>query len=251
MSLETQFRIRNQSERIKGSLTDLHAWIDGINSGKSEIQEVRKRNQDYALAKKADGNIRFAEGEYEVAIEDYSLGIASVAADSEASRSLMAQLLLNRALCFYKLLKCVECIRDCKQAYKLKPTSKALFRKGCAELDLAWLDAARTSFTKCNDMVPESDIAAHQLVHSKLESLSTLEERRRQLEADECRRRLCRQAPQWCFHLAREPLCDLNVPGICLQESEQKIVQTPTVLVDKPRYIPRAERMYPPKLERT
>lgn len=248
MSLETQFRIRNQSERIKGSLTDLHAWIDDINSGKSD---QNPKSLDEALAKKTDGNVRFAGGDFESAIKEYSAGIALLPAGGSASKTLMAQLLLNRSLCYYNLRKFIECIHDSKQSYKLNPTSKALFRRGCAELELEWLDAARRSFNKFEAMILPSDIDARQLLHSKLESLSTLEENRCRMEADECRRRLCHEPPEWCKNLPREPLIDLNVPGICFLDSEHTPVKTAKEIIDKPRYIPRAERMYPSKSKLT
>ncbi|KAF6156369.1 hypothetical protein GIB67_031490 [Kingdonia uniflora] len=105
-------------------------------------EEMKQRALTQANDAKSEGNKLFGAGQYEDALLQYELGL-QVAPDMPSSVEVRSICHANRAICFSKLGKNEETIKECTKALELNPTyMKALIRRGEANEKLEHFEEA-------------------------------------------------------------------------------------------------------------
>ncbi|XP_041027432.1 tetratricopeptide repeat protein 1 isoform X1 [Juglans microcarpa x Juglans regia] len=143
-----------------------------------------ERKQQKALAQandsKLQGNKLFGNGQYEEALLQYELALQFVPAMS-SSVELCSICHANRAVCFLKLGKYDETIKECTKALELNPTyMKALIRRGEAYEKLERFEEAIVDLKKILELDPSND-QARKTIH-RLEPLA--EEKREKMKEE-------------------------------------------------------------------
>jgi tetratricopeptide (TPR) repeat protein len=102
-----------------------------------EAETKKISTEDYEKAQKAkeDGNVLFAAGDLQAAVQAYSMAIdltegrRDLLPDEAVATQLRLSALLNRCLCLTKLKKCSDAVADAQMAVHLDPNSlKAYYR---------------------------------------------------------------------------------------------------------------------------
>ncbi|CAL9227468.1 unnamed protein product [Arabidopsis halleri] len=119
--------------------------------------------QEKAMAEaneaKVEGNKLFVNGLYEEALSKYACALELVQEFPE-SIELRSICHLNRGVCFLKLGKCEETIKECTKALELNPTyTKALVRRAEAHEKLEHFEDAVTDLKKILELDPSNDQA--------------------------------------------------------------------------------------------
>ncbi|CAH8274809.1 unnamed protein product [Arabidopsis lyrata] len=119
--------------------------------------------QEKAMAEaneaKVEGNKLFVNGLYEEALSKYASALELVQ-DFPESIELRSICHLNRGVCFLKLGKCEETIKECTKALELNPTyTKALVRRAEAHEKLEHFEDAVTDLKKILELDPLNDQA--------------------------------------------------------------------------------------------
>ncbi|KHN07205.1 Tetratricopeptide repeat protein 1 [Glycine soja] len=105
-------------------------------------EESRQKALDQANEAKVEGNKLFVEGKYEEALLQYELAL-QVASDMPSSVEIRSICHSNRGVCFLKLEKYDNTIKECTKALELNPVYvKALVRRGEAHEKLEHFDKA-------------------------------------------------------------------------------------------------------------
>ncbi|KAL0739222.1 hypothetical protein Bca4012_015432 [Brassica carinata] len=108
---------------------------------------------------KLEGNSLFVNGLYEEALSKYQLALELVHKFPEC-KGLRAICHSNRGVCFLKLSKYEETIKECTKALELNPTyAKALFRRAQAHEKLQHFEEAVTDLKKMLELDPSNDQA--------------------------------------------------------------------------------------------
>ncbi|KAJ0262999.1 Tetratricopeptide repeat [Hirschfeldia incana] len=141
------------------------------NHGEAQIELVREgeavnddgSNQGEAMEKaneaKVEGNSLFVNGLYEEALSKYLLGLELVHEFPQCTE-LRAICHLNRGVCFLKLRKYEETIKECTKALELNPTyAKALVRRAEAHEKLEHFEDAVMDLKKMLELNPSNDQA--------------------------------------------------------------------------------------------
>ncbi|CAH2077459.1 unnamed protein product [Thlaspi arvense] len=120
-------------------------------------------NQEEAMAEaneaKVEGNKLFVNGLYEEALSKYALALELVQEFPE-STELRSICHLNRGVCFLKLGKHEESVKECTKALELNPTyTKALVRRAEAHEKLEHFEEAITDLKKIIELDPSNDQA--------------------------------------------------------------------------------------------
>ncbi|KAG7961053.1 hypothetical protein I3843_10G158600 [Carya illinoinensis] len=129
---------------------------------------------------KLQGNKLFGNGQYEEALLQYELALPFVPA-MPSSVELRSICHANRAICFLKLGKYDETIKECTKALELNPTyMKALSRRGEAYEKLERFEEAIVDLKKILELDPSND-QARKTIH-RLEPLA--EEKREKMKEE-------------------------------------------------------------------
>ncbi|XP_010438172.1 PREDICTED: tetratricopeptide repeat protein 1 [Camelina sativa] len=120
-------------------------------------------NKEKAMAEaneaKAEGNKLFVNGLYEEALSKYAFALELVKEFPE-SIELRSICHLNSGVCFLKLAKYEETIKECTKALELNPSyTKALVRRAEAHEKLEHFEDAVTDLKKILELDPSSDHA--------------------------------------------------------------------------------------------
>ncbi|GMY35535.1 tetratricopeptide repeat protein 1 isoform X2 [Fagus crenata] len=108
---------------------------------------------------KLEGNKLFGDGQFEEALSQYELAL-QVAPEMPSSVELRSICHANRAVCFMKLGKYEETIKECTKALELNPTyMKALIRRGEAHEKLENFEEAIADMKKILELDPSNDQA--------------------------------------------------------------------------------------------
>ncbi|ESQ54155.1 hypothetical protein EUTSA_v10025952mg [Eutrema salsugineum] len=121
------------------------------------------KNQEKAMAEaneaKVEGNKLFVNGLYEEALSKYVLALELVQEFPE-SMELRSICHLNKGVCFLKLGKYEETVKECSKALELNPTyTKALVRRAEAHEKLQHFEEAVTDLKKILELDPSNDQA--------------------------------------------------------------------------------------------
>ncbi|EEE51172.1 hypothetical protein OsJ_31954 [Oryza sativa Japonica Group] len=112
---------------------------------------------------KAEGNKFFGAGEYERALSQYETAL-QIAAELESAEDIRSACHSNRAVCFLKLGKYDETIKECTKALELNPSYlKALLRRGEAHEKLEHYDEAIADMKKIIELDPSNEQAKRSL----------------------------------------------------------------------------------------
>ncbi|KAL6055942.1 putative Stress-inducible protein STI1-like [Balamuthia mandrillaris] len=104
-----------------------------IEEAERELRNTVKRFDDDgnplspAMIAKEEGNLFFRQSNYEAAIAKYTKAIELSTNEEEK-----AVFYTNRATCYAQLQDHVQVVADCSEAIKVKPSAKALIRRGLA-----------------------------------------------------------------------------------------------------------------------
>ncbi|KAF8392967.1 hypothetical protein HHK36_021208 [Tetracentron sinense] len=121
--------------------------------------QLKQRALTQANDAKAEGNNFFGAGQYELALSQYELAL-QVAPDMPSSIEIRSICHANRAICFSKLGKYDDAIKECTKALELNPTyMKALVRRGEAHQRLEHFEEAIADMKKILELDPSNDEA--------------------------------------------------------------------------------------------
>ncbi|CAL5419564.1 unnamed protein product [Camellia sinensis] len=119
---------------------------------------------------KLDGNRLFGDGQYEEALVRYEAAL-QVAPEMPSSVEMRSICHANRAICFFKLGKNEDTIKECTKALELNPNYvKALRRRGEAHEKLEHFEEAIADMKKILEL-DESDVQARRTIQ-RLEPLA-------------------------------------------------------------------------------
>ncbi|KAJ8767759.1 hypothetical protein K2173_020699 [Erythroxylum novogranatense] len=121
--------------------------------------ERKQQALEQANNEKLEGNKLFGEGKYEESLLRYEIAL-QVAPEMTSSVELRSICHANRAVCFMKLGKYEDTIRDCTKALELNPSyMKALLRRGEAHEKLEHFEEAINDMKKILELEPSNDQA--------------------------------------------------------------------------------------------
>ncbi|KAG7571941.1 Tetratricopeptide repeat [Arabidopsis suecica] len=119
--------------------------------------ESKQKAMEDANEAKLEGNKLFGNGVYEEALLKYELALqfAQEVLESEELRSICYS---NRAICYLKLGKYAEAIKECTKAIELNPSyTKAFVRRAEAHENLEHFEEALTDLKKILELDPSND----------------------------------------------------------------------------------------------
>ncbi|NP_001167951.1 uncharacterized protein LOC100381665 [Zea mays] len=126
-------------------------------------EQLREKARIQANDAKAEGNKLFGAGQYEEALSQYEISL-QIAAELESAEDIRAACHSNRAVCFLKLGKHDETIKECSKALELNPTYlKALLRRAEAHEKLEHYDEAIADMKKVVEVDPSNQQATRSL----------------------------------------------------------------------------------------
>jgi len=126
-------------------------------------EQLREKARIQANDAKAEGNRLFGAGQYEEALSQYEISL-QIAAELESAEDIRAACHSNRAVCFLKLGKHDETIKECSKALELNPTYlKALLRRAEAHEKLEHYDEAIADMKKVVEVDPSNQQATRSL----------------------------------------------------------------------------------------
>ncbi|XP_058207042.1 uncharacterized protein LOC131320364 [Rhododendron vialii] len=145
------------------------APIDDSLEAVSDEESIQKALAE-ANDAKVKGNRMFGDGQYEEALSEYGLAL-QVAPDVPTSVEIRSICHANRALCYLKLGKYEESIKDSTKALELNPNYvKALLRRGEAHEKLEHFEEAIADLKKVLEL-DQSDVQVRRTIH-RLEPLA-------------------------------------------------------------------------------
>ncbi|KAM0867587.1 hypothetical protein ACQ4PT_041886 [Festuca glaucescens] len=119
-------------------------------------EQLREKARSQANDAKAEGNKHFGAGEYEEALSQYKIAL-QIASELESAEDICSACHSNRAVCFLKLGKYDETIKECSRALELNPSYvKALLRRGEAHEKLEHYDEAIADMKKIIELDPSN-----------------------------------------------------------------------------------------------
>ncbi|XP_030954959.1 tetratricopeptide repeat protein 1 isoform X2 [Quercus lobata] len=155
-----------------------HDEADSSSQNNDALQQQQKaleqENDAKALEQandaKLEGNKLFGDGQFEEALSQYELAL-QVAPDMPSSSELRSICHANRAICYTKLGKYDETIKECTKSLELNPTyMKSLVRRGEAHEKLEHFEEAIADMKKILELDPSND-QARKTIH-RLEPLA-------------------------------------------------------------------------------
>ncbi|KAM0862790.1 hypothetical protein ACQ4PT_045036 [Festuca glaucescens] len=126
-------------------------------------EQMRKKARIQANDAKTEGNKLFAAGQYNDALSQYETAL-QIATELESAEDICSACYSNRAVCFLKLGKYDETIKECTKALDLNPSYlKALLRRGEAHEKLEHYDEAIADMKSIIEVDPSNEQAKRSL----------------------------------------------------------------------------------------
>ncbi|KAL7170694.1 hypothetical protein ACSBR2_035552 [Camellia fascicularis] len=142
---------------------------DSLEATSNDDESIQKALVE-ANDAKLDGNRLFGDGQYEEALVRYEAAL-QVAPEMPSSVEIRSICHANRAICFFKLGKNEDTIKECTKALELNPNYvKALRRRGEAHEKLEHFEEAIADMKKILEL-DESDVQARRTIQ-RLEPLA-------------------------------------------------------------------------------
>ncbi|KAG5243697.1 hypothetical protein OIU77_030764 [Salix suchowensis] len=142
--------------------------INPENSAEDHLQQQHTQNDAQLIQggveqgneAKSEGNRLFGNGQYEEALLQYELALQVAPQDVPSSVELRSICHFNRGVCFFKLGKYEDTIKECSKASELNPSyMKALVRRGEAHEKLEHFEEAIADMKKILEFDPSNDQA--------------------------------------------------------------------------------------------
>lgn len=157
---ETWYRIEqcilSMKEGEEVILEDMEIYIKLISFKRAVDFWLLDLRQKLSLAEnyKVHGNEHFKKGEYKIAAMFYSKALKYIiSTGDELNTDLKIACLNNMAACLLKLNSYHHCYLNCTKILQKQPkNSKALFRRGCACLEMGELEQAESDLIKVSDI---------------------------------------------------------------------------------------------------
>nr|CAD1837610.1 unnamed protein product [Ananas comosus var. bracteatus] len=128
-------------------------------------EQMREKALNQANDAKAEGNKLFCAGKYDDALSQYEIAL-QIASEVQSSEEISSMCHANRAICFSKLGKYDETIKECTKALELNPPYlKALLRRAEAHEKLEHYEEAIADMKKVIELEPSNDQARKSLQH--------------------------------------------------------------------------------------
>ncbi|KAJ6798562.1 tetratricopeptide repeat protein 1 isoform X2 [Iris pallida] len=132
--------------------------------------QLHQRALNQANDAKAEGNKLFGAGKYDEALLQYELAL-QIAPEVPSSEEVRSMCHANRAVCFLKVGRYDDAIKECTKALELKPSYvKALLRRGEAQEKLDHYEEAISDMKKIIEIDPSNDQARRTIM--RLEPLA-------------------------------------------------------------------------------
>ncbi|XP_023895719.1 uncharacterized protein LOC112007582 isoform X1 [Quercus suber] len=133
---------------------------DALQQQKKALEQANDAKAlEQANDAKLEGNKLFGDGQFEEALSQYELAL-QVAPDMPSSSELRSICHANRAICYTKLGKYDETIKECTKSLELNPTyMKSLVRRGEAHEKLEHFEEAIADMKKILELDPSNDQA--------------------------------------------------------------------------------------------
>ncbi|XP_078446930.1 tetratricopeptide repeat (TPR)-like superfamily protein [Wolffia australiana] len=158
----------SSAQTEKDVANDEDVFEDALDEEQHERRALAQAND-----MKEEGNVAYRAGNYEDALEKYRLAL-EFASEFTSSSEVRSICHANRGLCYSKLGKYEETIKECTKALELNPSYlKALVRRGEAHEKLEHFDEAIADMKKIIEVHP-SDILARRDAERSIRRLEPL-----------------------------------------------------------------------------
>lgn len=135
------------------------SYEDALNDDQLKQKALERANDA-----KAEGNALFKEGQYEDALSKYEFALQQ-APEMPSSVELRSICHSNSAVCFFKMGKYNETVKECSKALELNPAYvKALVKRGEALEKLERYDEAIADMKKILELDPSNDQARRNII---------------------------------------------------------------------------------------
>ncbi|CAL4942526.1 unnamed protein product [Urochloa decumbens] len=126
-------------------------------------EQLREKARSQANDAKAEGNKLYAAGKYEEALSQYDMAL-QITAELESAEDIRSACHSNRAVCFLRLGKHEEAVKESTKALELNPSYlKALLRRAEAHEKLEHYDEAIADMKKVIELDPSNQQATRSL----------------------------------------------------------------------------------------
>ncbi|GLJ37178.1 hypothetical protein SUGI_0754180 [Cryptomeria japonica] len=143
-------------------------------------EQQKQRSLEQASAAKAEGNRLFGAGEFEAALTQYANAL-DIAPDHPMANDIRSVCYANRGICYYKLNKYEETIKESTKALDLNPAyMKALIRRAEAHEKLEHFEEAIADMKKALELDGSNEQARRTII--RLEPLAA--EKREKLKEE-------------------------------------------------------------------
>ncbi|GMI97567.1 tetratricopeptide repeat 1 [Hibiscus trionum] len=143
-----------EDDRARDQQKGPDSYQDALND-----DELKEKALAQANDAKMEGNKLFGNGQYEEALLQYEIAL-QVTAEMPSASEIRSICHSNRAVCFMKLGKYGETIKECSKALELNPSYlKALVRRGEAHEKLENFEEAIADMKKILELDPANDQA--------------------------------------------------------------------------------------------
>ncbi|XP_062074567.1 uncharacterized protein LOC133778602 [Humulus lupulus] len=147
---------------------------------RNDDDELNQKSLAQANDVKLEGNQLYSNGQFEEALSKYELAL-QLAPEMTSSVEIRSTCHSNRAICYLKLGKYEETVKECTKALELNPSYiKALLRRGEAHEKLDHFEEAIADMKKILELDPSNDQARKSI--RRLEPLA--EEKREKMKEE-------------------------------------------------------------------
>ncbi|KAG5225868.1 hypothetical protein OIU77_005844 [Salix suchowensis] len=149
-----------QEENVNKEISSKNTTEDQPKQDTQKDDDLIQRGIEEANEAKLEGNRLFGNGQYEEALLQYDVALQVSPPDMPSSVELRSICHSNRGVCFLKLGKFEDTIKECSKALALNPSyMKALVRRGEAHEKLENFEEAIADLKKILELDPSNDQA--------------------------------------------------------------------------------------------
>lgn len=149
-----------QEENVNKEISSKNTTEDQPKQDTQNDDELIQRGIEEANEAKLEGNRLFGNGQYDEALLQYDVALQVSPPDVPSSIELRSICHSNRGVCFLKLGKFEDTIKECSKALELNPSyMKALVRRGEAHEKLEHFEEAIADMKKILELDPSNDQA--------------------------------------------------------------------------------------------
>lgn len=167
--------MEEETPSVSAHIEDRDSYEDAMTD-----EEHKQRSLAQANEAKAEGNRSFTAGEYEAALAHYAKAL-EIAPDDPIANEVRSMCFANRAVCYYKLSKYDETVKESTKALELNPAYvKALIKRADAHEILQQFEEAIADLKKVLELEASNEQARRTII--RLEPLAA--EKREKLKEE-------------------------------------------------------------------